>query len=93
MVDSNLLMHSHGQHVKIMLDVNTFVFIMVAVFFLKATLIMARHTDAAVWPHGKKVLGSIPGGAFLGGVCVFSPRLRRFLPGAPVSCLNKVKKQ
>ncbi|KAF7660314.1 hypothetical protein LDENG_00284530 [Lucifuga dentata] len=41
----------------------------------------------ALLPHSKKVLSSIPGWgrAFLCGVCMFSPCLRGFPPGAPVS--------
>ena len=41
--------------------------------------------------HSKKVLGSIPGpgGTFLCGVCMFSPCLRRFSPGTPVSPTTK----
>ncbi|KAF7648729.1 hypothetical protein LDENG_00152480 [Lucifuga dentata] len=38
-------------------------------------------------PHSKKVLGSIPSLSrdFLCGVCMFSPCLRGFPPGAPAS--------
>ncbi|KAF7655381.1 hypothetical protein LDENG_00056990, partial [Lucifuga dentata] len=36
-------------------------------------------------PPSKKVLGSIPGRAFLCGVCMFSPCLRGFPLGTPAS--------
>ena len=42
----------------------------------------------ALSPHSEKVLGSSPGfgtGAFLCGVCMFSPCSRGFPPGTPVS--------
>merc|ERR1712168_1587011 len=47
----------------------------------------------ALQPHSKKVLGSIPSWgkawAFLCGVCMFSPCLRGFPPGTPVSPTSK----